>query len=111
MRRGLSGLWAIALCAGCIGQVEETSSARIGPIDTQVQWKTIGAACPSGFVQLGTDPAPQTDGRQALCVQRRFCEARPAVGDYCAAAPKSVTTTDPATFWSDFLVTCPAVGR
>lgn len=99
--------------AGCLGPTpadELTAAGASAPIDTQVAWKVPGQACASGFVQLGVDPTSE-GATPAVCVQRDFCQARPGAGDYCAATPKGVYATAAATFWSDFLVTCPAVGR
>ncbi|MBI2896421.1 MAG: hypothetical protein HYY06_22880 [Deltaproteobacteria bacterium] len=115
--RGTHLFWLLPIAAlGCIGSTgdDEVATASVAPIDTQASWKTPGAACTAGFVQLGVDPVvqPGTDaGRLAVCVQQDFCAARPSVGGYCASAPKSVLTTDPATFWSELLIDCPAVGR
>jgi hypothetical protein len=113
--RGRQLLWIIGLgAAGCLGPAPADELAAAGaaaPIETQVTWKALGQPCAAGFVQLGVDPAAETDARPAACIHQSFCEARPWFGDYCAATPKSVLTTDAATFWSDFLVTCPAVGR
>lgn len=111
--RQLVGMLALG-AAGCLGTTPADEVAGAGaaaPIETQVTWKELGVQCPAGFVQLGVDPAVGTDASYAACVHQSFCEARPFVGDFCAAAPKAVLGTDAATFWSDFLVTCPAVGR
>lgn len=113
--RGRQLLWIIGLgLTGCFGPApadEVASAGAAAPIETQVTWKAPGQACAAGFVQLGVDPAAGTDARLAACVHHSFCEARPWTGDYCAATPKSVLTTSAATFWSDFLVSCPAIGR
>jgi len=107
---GLFGLGA-AGCLGATGSDEIATAGATAPIETQATWKAAGEACPDGLLALGVDDDASEDGRAAVCVHHDFCAARPSGGGYCAAAPKTVLTTDPATFWSDFLIDCPAVGR